>query len=147
MRDRDRAAQPEPDSSLRRRREGTPMSARLRLSARAESASPSTSTPRRSILTRGLAVAGAAACTSGGNPTGSQLYALRMCESGGNYGINTGNGFYGAYQFDLGTWHSLGKPGYPHQASAATQDAAVRQLYAQRGWAPWPSCGQRARYA
>src|SRR3954452_22834640 len=135
--------------------EGPFMPARLRLPARAPSASPSTSTSRRSTLTRGLAVAGAAAflatgataCNSGGAPTGSQLYALRMCESGGNYGINTGNGFYGAYQFDLGTWRSLGRSGYPHQASAATQDAAVRQLYAQRGWAPWPACGQRARHA
>ncbi len=137
------------------------MSARLRLPARARSAapstgSPSTSTSRRSTLTRGLAVAGAAAflatgataCTGGGGaPSGSQLYALRMCESGGNPAINTGNGYYGAYQFDLRTWRGLGFRGYPHQASLATQDAAVRKLYAQRGWAPWPVCGQRARYA
>ena len=135
------------------------MSARLRLPARAPSASPSAGTSRRSTLTRGLAVAGvavflatgAAACnppsSSSGRPSASQLYALRMCESGGNYRINTGNGFYGAYQFDRGTWQGLGYGGLPNQASAATQDAAVRKLYARRGWAPWPSCGQRARYA
>jgi resuscitation-promoting factor RpfA len=134
------------------------MSARLRLPARASSTSGSPTTPaRRGTLVRGLAVAGAAAflatgataCNSGGGgaPSASQLYALRMCESGGNYRINTGNGFYGAYQFDLGTWRGLGKPGYPHTAAPAVQDAAVRQLYAQRGWAPWPSCGRRARNA
>jgi len=120
------------------------MSVRLRLPARASS-----------TLTRGLAVAGAAAflatgvaaCSPEGNPTNAQLAALRNCESGGNYGINTGNGYYGAYQFNLQTWRGLGLGGYPHQASPATQDAAVRKLYAQRGWAPWPHCGmQVARY-
>jgi hypothetical protein len=131
------------------------MPARLRLPARAVPAGRSTSTSRRSGLTRGLAAAGAAAflatgaaaCTTGGNPTNSQLAALRNCESGGNYRINTGNGYYGAYQFNLQTWRGLGYSGYPNQASPATQDAAVRKLYAQRGWAPWPHCGmQIARY-
>jgi hypothetical protein len=135
------------------------MSARLRLPASTASASPASSPSTRTTLKRGLAVAGtaaflatgAAACTpassGGGKPTGSQLYSLRMCESGGNYRINTGNGFYGAYQFDRRTWQGLGYGGLPHQAAPATQDAAVRKLYAQRGWSPWPSCSQRARYA
>lgn len=73
----------------------------------------------------------------------SQLAALRQCESGGNYRINTGNGFYGAYQFDLSTWHGLGYSGLPSAASPATQDQAVRTLQAQRGWAPWPACSKR----
>ena len=58
-----------------------------------------------------------------------------MCESSGNYAINTGNGFYGAYQFDLGTWHALGYSGYPNQAAMT--------LHAQRGWSPWPGCSAR----
>jgi len=41
---------------------------------------------------------------SDGSPLGNWLYALRMCESGGNYKINTGNGYYGAYQFLDSTW-------------------------------------------
>jgi len=67
---------------------------------------------------------------------------LRACESGGDYSINTGNGYYGAYQFDLSTWRGLGFSGYPHQASPATQDAAAAKLQAQRGWQPWPSCSR-----
>ena len=67
---------------------------------------------------------------------------LRMCESGGNYRINTGNGYYGAYQFALGTWRGLGYSGYPHQASPATQDEAARRLQAMQGWRPWPGCAR-----
>jgi hypothetical protein len=128
------------------------MSARLRTPARLSRSAPLAT---RSIAKRGLASAGvavalvssAAACTAPQGPSGSQLYALRMCESGGNYRINSGNGYYGAYQFSVSTWRGLGYGGYPHQASPATQDAAVRKLYARSGWSPWPVCGQRARRA
>ena len=71
------------------------------------------------------------------------LAKLRACESGGNYQTNTGNGYYGAYQFALATWHSLGFSGRPDQASPATQDAAVRQLQARSGWGQWPACSRR----
>jgi hypothetical protein len=74
--------------------------------------------------------------------TDSDFARLRQCESGGNYQINTGNGYYGAYQFDLSTWRSVGFSGYPHQASPATQDAAARRLQALRGWSPWPACSR-----
>jgi LysM repeat protein len=67
--------------------------------------------------------------------------ALRNCESGGNYATDTGNGYYGAYQFSLQTWQSLGMSGLPSSASPATQDAAAQQLYAEDGSAPWPVCG------
>ena len=70
-------------------------------------------------------------------------YRLRMCESGGNYGINTGNGYYGAYQFDAGTWHAYGGTGLPHQNSAATQDRIAKKLYSARGWSPWPACSRK----
>ncbi|MDP9183028.1 MAG: transglycosylase family protein [Actinomycetota bacterium] len=68
---------------------------------------------------------------------------LRQCESGGNYRTNTGNGYYGAYQFDTRTWHGLGYNGYPHQASPATQDQAAHELQADRGWQPWPACARK----
>jgi murein L,D-transpeptidase YcbB/YkuD len=68
---------------------------------------------------------------------------LRTCESGGNYQANTGNGFYGAYQFDLGTWHGLGYSGLPSDASPSTQDAAARELQSERGWQPWPACSRK----
>ena len=125
------------------------MSARLRLPARGSSPVSSKSVAKRGLAAAGIAVAvagGVSAC-GGGYPTASQLYSLRMCESGGNYGINTGNGYYGAYQFSASTWRGLGYSGYPNQASPATQDAAVRKLYARTGWSSWPVCGQRARYA
>ena len=70
-------------------------------------------------------------------------YRLRMCESGGNYGINTGNGYYGAYQFDAGTWHAYGGTGLPHQNSKAEQDRVAKKLYNDRGWAPWPACARK----
>lgn len=53
------------------------------------------------------------------------LYALRMCESHGNYQDNTGNGYYGAYQFSLSTWHRIGYSGYPNEAPPSVQDEAI----------------------
>jgi transglycosylase-like protein len=70
-------------------------------------------------------------------------YRLRMCESGGNYGINTGNGYYGAYQFDARTWHAYGGTGLPHQNSKAEQDRVAKKLYNARGWSPWPACSRK----
>src|SRR5690606_36407752 len=46
---------------------------------------------------------------------------IAKCESGGNWSINTGNGYYGGLQFSLATWRSVGGPGYPHEQSKATQ--------------------------
>jgi len=68
---------------------------------------------------------------------------LRQCESGGDYSINTGNGYYGAYQFSATTWHGLGFPGLPSDASPATQDQAAAELLARSGWGQWPACSAR----
>lgn len=75
---------------------------------------------------------------------------LRRCESGGNYGTHTGNGYSGAYQFDQPTWDGVvrrmgrrdlvGVP--PASASVADQDTAAAELYAERGAQPWPVCGR-----
>jgi septal ring factor EnvC (AmiA/AmiB activator) len=70
------------------------------------------------------------------------LQAIAACESGGNPATNTGNGFYGKYQFTQSTWASVGGTGNPAAASEAEQDARAAQLYAQQGSAPWPVCGQ-----
>jgi uncharacterized protein YabE (DUF348 family) len=53
------------------------------------------------------------------------LSKLRQCESGGNYADNTGNGYYGAYQFSLGTWQRLGNSGLPSDAAPSVQDQAI----------------------
>lgn len=68
---------------------------------------------------------------------------LRSCEAGGRYDVNSGNGYYGAYQFSAGTWRSLGYGGLPHQASPAVQDEAARKLQARSGWGQWPACSRR----
>ncbi len=70
----------------------------------------------------------------------SDFAALRNCESSGNYKDDTGNGYYGAYQFSLSTWEGLGETGLPSQALPDVQDAAAYTLYRQNGWAPWPAC-------
>jgi hypothetical protein len=68
---------------------------------------------------------------------------LRRCESGGRYNINTGNGFYGAYQFVPSTWRGLGFPGMPHQAPPNMQDEAAQKLQARSGWGQWPACTRK----
>jgi hypothetical protein len=77
--------------------------------------------------------------------TAENLSRLRQCESGGNYSINTGNGYYGAYQFSSRTWRALGYAGLPSQAPAAVQDEAALRLFATQGWSPWPGCARRLR--
>ena len=68
---------------------------------------------------------------------------LRRCESGGRYDINTGNGFFGAYQFVPSTWRGLGFPGMPHQAPPQMQDEAAQKLQARSGWGQWPACTRK----
>jgi hypothetical protein len=70
------------------------------------------------------------------------LEAIAACESGGNPGTNTGNGFYGKYQFTLSTWQSVGGSGNPAAASEAEQNKRAALLYAREGAAPWPVCGR-----
>ena len=95
-------------------------------------------------MTAAFAVGDAGLLGSGAQAASADDFArLRMCESGGNYATNTGNGFYGAYQFDLRTWHGQGYSGLPSDAAPATQDAAAQSLQSQRGWEPWPSCSRR----
>jgi hypothetical protein len=72
--------------------------------------------------------------------TGGQFAELRECESGNNYSDNTGNGYYGAYQFSLQTWQGIGYSGLPSDASPSLQDQAAQQLQAQSGWGQWPAC-------
>jgi Transglycosylase-like domain len=70
------------------------------------------------------------------------LQAIAACESGGNPATDTGNGFYGKYQFDLATWQAVGGTGNPADASEAEQDRRATMLYARAGASPWPVCGQ-----
>jgi hypothetical protein len=71
------------------------------------------------------------------------LEAIAACESGGDPRALGGGGTYrGKYQFDRGTWASLGGLGDPAAAPEAEQDRRAAALYARAGAAPWPTCGR-----
>jgi len=75
--------------------------------------------------------------------TGSVWDLLARCESGGNWSINTGNGYYGGLQFGLGTWANYGGLSYAPRPDLATREQQIavgERLRAARGWAPWPAC-------
>lgn len=80
--------------------------------------------------------------SSAGGFSSPALAAIRQCESGGNYSTNTGNGYYGAYQFTLSTWQSVGGTGNPAAASPAEQDRRAAILYRTAGAGQWPVCGR-----
>jgi hypothetical protein len=72
-----------------------------------------------------------------------QLEAIAACESGGNpSAIGGGGAFRGKYQFDYGTWASVGGSGDPAAAPEAEQDARAAALLSRSGTSPWPVCGQ-----
>ena len=69
---------------------------------------------------------------------------LAQCESGGNWHINTGNGYYGGLQFSLGTWHAYGGTGLPSQHSRENQIAIATKLRnASGGYGAWTACAAR----
>ena len=74
--------------------------------------------------------------------TGNTVWdRLAQCESGGNWAINTGNGYYGGLQFNLGTWQAYGGTGLPSNASRETQIAiATKVRDASGGYGAWPAC-------
>lgn len=69
--------------------------------------------------------------------------AIAQCESGGNWSINTGNGYYGGLQFSLGTWKSNGGVGMPNQASKWEQIRVAENVLRTQGIGAWPTCGRR----
>lgn len=75
------------------------------------------------------------------------FHQLRHCESGDTYPRNSGNGYYGAYQFAFSTWRGYAPAGYadvrPDLAPPAIQDQAALNLYNTRGWQPWPACSRK----
>jgi len=73
--------------------------------------------------------------------------AVAACESGGNWAINTGNGYYGGLQFSVPTWRAFGGTAYApsaNRASKAVQIAVARRVLAVQGPGAWPVCGRRA---
>ena len=70
--------------------------------------------------------------------------AIAKCESGGNWAINTGNGYYGGLQFSPATWKSNGGTGMPHQASREEQIRVAENVLQSQGIGAWPTCGAKA---
>ncbi|ANE81934.1 Resuscitation-promoting factor RpfB [Mycobacterium adipatum] len=72
--------------------------------------------------------------------------ALAGCESGGNWAINTGNGYFGGVQFDQNTWERQGGLRYAQRADLATREeqiAIAEVTRARQGWGAWPTCSAR----
>ena len=113
----------------------------------ARHAKPSRAAPALAAggLTAAVAVVGGGAAATSASAGGStaQFEALAQCESGGNWSINTGNGYYGGLQFSAATWRGIGYGGLPHQASKATQIEAGQKLQGLSGWGQWPACSRK----
>jgi hypothetical protein len=108
-------------------------------------------TTAKKISTRALgwaAVTGAVVAIPLGLSTGTASAAthnwdgVAQCESGGNWGINTGNGYYGGLQFSQSTWAANGGSGSAHNASKAEQIRVAENVLQTQGAGAWPVCGQ-----
>jgi uncharacterized protein YabE (DUF348 family) len=94
--------------------------------------------PRDRIVAVGTKEAAPVANYASGGTVWDQL---AQCESGGNWAINTGNGYYGGLQFSLSTWQAYGGPGMPHEQSRETQIAIAEKVRAATGgYGSWPHC-------
>ncbi|GHH81484.1 transglycosylase [Kitasatospora indigofera] len=97
-----------------------------------------------------LPVAGLVAAPPASAASASTWDAVAQCESGGNWSINTGNGFYGGLQFTAGTWRAYGGTAYApqaNQAGRAQQIAVAEKVLASQGPGAWPVCSRKAGLA
>ncbi|MCU1434063.1 MAG: transglycosylase [Pseudarthrobacter sp.] len=97
---------------------------------------------RRGVTVAAISAAGIALSATGANAAtdGATWDALAQCESGGNWAINTGNGYSGGLQFSPTTWAAYGGTGSAADASREQQIAVAEQVQAGQGWGAWPSC-------
>lgn len=132
---------PSPDEKLSSRIEAennTPAAA-AKPTAQAPAAKPVAKAAAQSRATKAKSNPAPAVSSS----DGSVWDRLAKCESGGNWSINTGNGYYGGLQFSLASWRGVGGSGYPHQASRAEQISRAEALKARQGWGAWPACSSK----
>jgi resuscitation-promoting factor RpfA len=90
-----------------------------------------------------MGVAGAAFSGTANAAPDSEWDRLAQCESGGNWGINTGNGYQGGLQFSPSTWNAHGGSQYAataNQASREEQIVVAERVLDSQGWGAWPSC-------
>jgi len=103
-----------------------------------------------SVTAIALPMVGVAALATGtaeaATATQSQWDNVAQCESGGNWHINTGNGYYGGLQLAQGTWVGYGGQKYAPRADLATKDEQITiadKVLSAQGWGAWPVCSQR----
>ncbi len=106
----------------------------------AQTAAPMASQAAPSAAPQAPAPRPAPAASAPAVADGSVWDRLALCEAGGNWAINTGNGYYGGLQFNLNSWRAVGGTGYPHQASREEQIMRGEMLRARQGWGAWPAC-------
>lgn len=104
---------------------------------------------RRIITLTALALGFALAALALGSGTaaadsGVNWDAVAKCESGGNWAINTGNGYFGGLQFSPATWKANGGTGMPNQASRDEQIRVAENVFKTQGIGAWPTCGAKA---
>jgi resuscitation-promoting factor RpfA len=100
------------------------------------------------LVAAGAVALGLTAVTAGTAQaaTGSTWDRLAQCESGGNWSINTGNGFSGGLQFTPSTWRAYGGTAYASSAYLAgrsAQIAVAQRVLASQGWGAWPACSAK----
>ena len=117
-----------------------PLRASQAAKAAADAAAAQEAANRAAIATRVSSAPAAKPVVIGGDDAFAKL---RFCEAGGDYTKNTGNGYYGAYQYNIGTWANYGGFARPDLAPPEVQDAKARATQAARGWSPWPACSRK----
>jgi nucleoid-associated protein YgaU len=105
---------------------------------------------RRGVTLAAVSIAGVALSASAANAAvpsasapASTWDSLAQCESGGNWGINTGNGYAGGLQFSPSTWAAYGGTGSAANASREQQIAVAERVQAGQGWGAWPACAAK----
>ena len=105
---------------------------------------------RRGATLAAVSIAGVALSASAANAAipsasapASTWDSLAQCESGGNWGINTGNGYAGGLQFSPSTWAAYGGTGSAANASREQQIAVAEKVQAGQGWGAWPACAAK----
>lgn len=103
-----------------------------------------TLTARRGFAAAAIVGVGITASAGAANAAPASTWdALAQCESGGNWGISTGNGFSGGLQFTPSTWAGFGGQGSPQDASRAEQIAVAERVLDGQGWGAWPACSAK----
>ncbi|KQX77377.1 transglycosylase family protein [Streptomyces sp. Root1310] len=109
-----------------------------------------TSSRKTAVLAGAILLAPLGLLSATGNATAADSGVwdrIAQCESGGNWSINTGNGYYGGLQFSAGTWRAYGGTAYAStadKASKAQQISVATKVQNAQGWGAWPTCSARA---